>query len=379
MYIRISVAFFCSVLVSGCGVFQDRSQDYRAAGSIPPIQVPEDLRTLPMEPRYPIPEVARRDDAFYNPQEQGFSVPRPEPKNIEAEQARVKIQRVGERRWILVEAPTGQVWPLTQSFLSRQGVDVVRTQPATGLIETDWVQFSDDEDMKSQFRLRIEKSVRSEATEVHVEHRELPFAATPSGQWSEDPTNLARATWLMDELAQSLAASIDNRSASLLGQAVGGEPKAELSLLEGEPVLRLRLDDARAWATVAHAVDQQDFTRWDEDGAKRVFYVQYFGFDKQRNWFTRLFLGRGAQSVKEAPHSLAEVVNHLDESPEVRELFGSSEGIGYGDTLPNGAGYLVLLHRSEGQVLVRVRDHRGRRLESSANRRMLSEIHRQLI
>lgn len=377
MRIRISVALCCSLLLSAC-VFQDRSQDYLKAGSIEPITVPPELRTLPMEPRYPIPEVRLREDAFLDVRADGFRVPRPDAKNIEQDDARIKIQRVGERRWILAEAPTAQVWPLAQSFLSREGVEVVRTQPATGLIETGWVQFSDDDAVKSQFRIRIEKSVRAEATEVHVDHRELPVAAAPSEQWSDDPTSPERAEWMLNALAQSLAEFIDNRSASLLGQAVGGEPKAELTMVDGEPTLRLRLDPVRSWATVAHAVDQNHFTRWGEDGANRVFYVQYFGFDKRRNWFTRLFL-RGGQSVEEAPHSVSEVLSHLHQGPEVRELFGSMDGVEFGSALSNGAGYLVVLQRRGEDTLVRVRNHRGQLLDLPSGRRMLAEIYRQLI
>ena len=68
----------------------------------------------------------------------------------------------------------------------------------------------------------------------------------------------------MDNLANSLALGISNRSASLLGQTVGGDVKSGLTLYQGEPVLRLRLPLDRAKASLSRALESEGFVKWGQ-------------------------------------------------------------------------------------------------------------------
>ena len=155
--VRLFVFAICITTVSAC-VLRDRSKDYRRSGSITPIVLPEEMKGISLDPIYPIPAVQKRDDAFYDAEEDGFDIPRPEPMSSEAEQTRVKIQRVGQQRWIVLEAPPSQVWPLSQSFLARNGVLVSRSQPATGLIETIGLASKTMMRIKVGFRYALKKA-----------------------------------------------------------------------------------------------------------------------------------------------------------------------------------------------------------------------------
>lgn len=376
---RTPVLLVCfALLVSGC-IFRDRSDEYRRTGSIKPITLPEGVRSVPLEPLYPIPEVQRGEGSFYDLQTDGFEVPRPEPMSAEAEKSKIKIQKVGERRWILAEAPTSQVWPLAQSFFSSYGIEIAQSLPTTGLVQTGWVVFKADETTKSQFQIRIEQGLRPDTTEIHVLQHEVVADARELGAWPARSTNPEREGWMLDELANALAADIENRAASLLGQSVGGAVKAELFMDGAEPALRLRLSESRAWATVAHAMSREGYLLWDEDSERKLYYVQFRDPAKERNWFIRLFTFEPASAAKETPYKLNDLLTHLAPKEEVRGLFGDLPGVVFGEPLEKGLGYLVVLRPEAGDVIVRVRDHSGARLELAENKRMLAVMRRNLI
>lgn len=372
------VATVLSSSLSGC-IFRDRSEDYQRAGSIKPITLPEGVTSVPLEPLYPIPEVREQQAGFYDIRTDGFVVPRPEQMSAEGEKSKIKIQKVGERRWILAEASTSQVWPLTQSFLSRTGINVAQSMPSTGLIQTDWVEFNSDPGNKHQFRIRIEKGLRPETTEVHVLQLQARTEAGAPPVWPSTSMNAERESWLLEELANTLAGDIDNKAASLLGQSVGGEIKAELFIDGTEPALRLRLERSRAWATLAHAVTREGFIHWDESSDQGIFYTQFIDETQKRNWFIRLFTFEPAHLTKESSYKLSDVLGHLAPKEEARTLFGEVAGAAFGEPLEDAYGYLVVLYSDGDDYIVKVRNARGERIPLADNKRMLSIIRRNLI
>ena len=375
---KIATVIAVGLLLNGC-IFSDRSKVYQRSGSIKAIEVPENLDPAPMEPLYPIPNVKAQKDAFYDIETDGFVIPRPEPMSAEREASKIKIQKVGERRWMLAEASTSQTWPLAQSYLSSIGVDVLNSIPATGLIETDWVVLKANPEIKNQFRVRIEKGVNPETTELHVLQRQVAVGGKALDAWPSISQNPEREAWLLDGLANSLAGNIDNKAASLLGQSVGGEVKAELYMDGSEPALRLRLDHARAWATLAHALDKEGFTAWGENSGKSVFYVQYRDPHDKPSWFKRWFFFADDTVPDAPPYPLTEVLQHLNASPEVKTHFIDIENIDFAPPLENSTGYLVLLQAKNGEYRVTVRLSDGRLLDLPLNKKILSVVRRNLI
>lgn len=361
----------------GCSSF-GAVEEYQRSASIKSMGFPEGVNSVALPPLYPIPPAEVKEAAFYNIETDGFVVPRPEPMSAEREKSKVKIQKVGDRRWILVEASTSQVWPLTQNFLMQYDVGASRSQPVIGLIDTEGVVFRDDPNTTHQYRIRIEQGVREETTEVHVLQRTLPGGKGANAQWADKSLDPAREEWLLNELANSLAGNVGNRAASLLGQQVGGEIKAELFMDGKEPALLLRLDEQRAWATMAHAVNKDKFFLWDESSEQQVFYIQHEDLVPKRNWFLRLFLGEFAHGEKR-PFDVSTALSHLSETSEARSLFSHISKAQFSGALPEGKGLLVVLYKREGDVVVKVRDFAGRLLPLKENKTYLAVMRRHLI
>ncbi len=378
--------------LSGCGmlfkdeeaVFRNKGDHYLRSEPIGAIEVPEDMQSIPFEPLYPIPEVYATDEFGDQYTLYEYEVPRPDPINSDEQAFGVKIQKLGDERWIYLSASTSQVWPRTQSFLTSSDLGVVHADASAGVIETAWLQYKDDTENMARFRILLEKGIHPDTTEVHVLEHQLPMGTVVSSNepWPQISSSSEKEEWLLRELANHLAATIDNASASLLGQNVGGEAKAEFLRAGGEPTLRLRLSRERAWATLTHATRQDGFVTWGKDESKGVVYAGYSETQtEERGFFKRLFsFGDDGKLPEEARYPLDEVLQHLSGSEEVRSAFSGIDGVDYQDALRRqDEGYLVLLKHGEGYADVTVRDQRGRPMSSAETKRLLRLIRKNLI
>lgn len=376
--IRTVVLIVAAAALNAC-IYTDRSEIYQKSGSLKSLEIPEEVTSAPLEELYPIPRISPRADAFYNMEKDGFVVPRPDPMKAEAQGAQVRIQKVGDQRWILLEAPASQVWPLTQSFLSRVGIVVEQSNPGSGLIETRWVEFKSDETNKSRFRLKVEQGLRPDTTEVHVSAQQLPVDET-TDSWAGASADSERAGWLTEQLANNLALDVENSTASLLGQAVGGEVKANLMIDGEEPVLQLQVNRTRAWATLTHALQQDEFRLWGESPDRGVMYFQYLDPDKQRGRVMRLVRGKSIHQIEEPPHTLDTILSRLEDSPQVRKDFAEVDGAEFGKPPEPKIGYLLLLdYKGQADVRLIVRDMQGRVMDLRTHKKLLTEIRNNLI
>lgn len=360
------------------GVFRGKSRDYLDTGSIKPLSIPSELQGGSISQLYVIPEVSPSDE-FGDPIVLGkYEVPRPEPINVEKGNVGVKLQSLGEKKWIFLNASTSQVWPRTQNFLSEYGLNVAYSSPNKGIIETTDVVFKESPETRSRYRIYIEKGIHPETTEIHVVHIEFPSAQglPKSFTWPKVSHNVEHERTLLNELAGVLAKSVNNNSASLLGQNVGGDLKVEFVKEAKEARMRIHLDSDRAKATVAHALDRGGFMLWEEAEGSELFYV---GFDPDRDdspgFFSRLFRG----GSDKAPHSMEKVLQHLSNTQDVKNLFASTKGVAFSDPLPNASGLLVKIKQNNQGITVIVRDVRGERLADNETKELLRLIRQNLI
>lgn len=383
----------CSMFFGDSGVFRSRGKDYLGSGPIKPVEVPPDMQVTSLEELYYVPAVEVQDE-FGDRLELGdYEVPRPRPFTTDKSGVAVKIQSQLERRWIFLNASTSQVWPQTQSFLSSNGFDVEHSDANRGVIETGWMQFKNDPTTKSRFRIEIEKGIHPETTEVRVRQVELPMAEAPVADfsWPEVSDNPEREKFVVDNLAQALAANVDNKAASLMGQNVGGRDRIQYDSVRNEPQLKIRLPWQRAYASIAASVKSETFELWEQDGDRQLFYLDYdpdAGEKKEKGFFSKLAFWRSddadqAKSAAKAPYKLDEVLKQLEDKPSVRRVFGDMPGVNFGEDLPNGKGYLLVVQSSmengeEVQGII-VRDFRGRMLPPTLSKELLRQLRSNLI
>ena len=379
----LSLLSGCGFLFGDDGVFRNRSNDYLKTGSIKEIELPDGMTSTNLVPIYSIPDVEVVDefgDAFSIVE---YDIPMPDQLNIDKAAAGVKLQKLDGERWIFVKASPAQVWPRTQNFLSEYGIRVAKSDPYSGVIESDWVTFRDDDSMRSRFKLTLEKGIHQETTEIHV--RQLEVLTADAGlsvpAWPSQSVNSEREDWLIDNLSQELAKNIDNSSASLLGLNVGGELKASFSKKNGEPVIRIHLSPNRTWATLLYSSRQEAFRNWESSEPKGILYLDYNDeLTKKRGFFQRLaFWNKPKTSPETALVSLDELLSHLDNNSDVKALFGDIQGVSYAEASDKPEGYLLVVKREGDYSYVYLRDAQGNRLPILEAKQKLRMLRKNLI
>lgn len=376
------------VVLSSCGFFGDkgmlknRSKDYLLAEPIKPLEAPNNQAIPVFDALYPIPNVRATDEFGDKMNLLEYKVPRPRSINSDKKSFGVKIQKLEGLKWIAIGASTSQVWPHTQSFLSNTDLGVVESDALSGRIETDWLQFKDDDSKMARFQIRLEKGIHPDTTELHVLEVEYPMGTeVPMPMvWPEHSVDPEREHWLMRQLAEHLARSIDNTSASLLGQNIGGELKAGFDQESSEPTLMLHLPAERAWATLTHASGLEAFRKWEGNESQGVIYVGYSEkLLKKRGFFRKLWSFGRKPLPENGPHALSEVLQHLSGASEVKTLFADIEGVEYLSALPGVQGYLIVLKRTGAVTRVVIRDQRGRKLHPAEAKEKMRMLRKNLI
>ncbi|WP_045860658.1 outer membrane protein assembly factor BamC [Teredinibacter purpureus] len=374
----------CSAFFGEQGVFRSRGGDYVSASPIESLTLPDGVQAVPSEQMYRIPPVQAVDEFGDAVTLDGYEVPRPLPLGDKGEVG-VKIQKLGGNRWIYLNASTAQVWPRTQYFLSQYNLDVVLSNAAAGIIETDWLQFNDDEINAVRFQIKLAKGIHPETTEVHVlqmERTREEAKENPGVPWPTESDNEDREAWLLKELATTLAETVDNNSASLLGQNVGGELKAGFTRFENEPTLSIKLPTDRAWATLVHAANKEGYKTWESNSDLGLIYVGYSPYGEDGvGFFRRLAFWSSTEGLPEtAPYDLSVLLKNLSVTDAAKARFESIDGAVFsGKKLEGAQGYFIVAHPRATELLVNIRDHRGDRLPEAIAKDFLRLLRKNLI
>ncbi len=259
----------CGWVFGDKGMFRDRGDDYRKARVEPPLELPEGVASPVMEGNYAIPPISDQSKL-----EGDFAVPRPAPLAEEAEHESVRINKLGNQQWILVDGSPGEVWPRLRGFLNLNQIVLRRADAVTGIMETVWMQPAAEGTLKERYRLRIEQGVQRGTSEVYVLQANITAGEQ---QWPSSSSNPEREATMVKELSQYLADSVAVASVSMLAeQAIDSSGKVSIEQpQDGAPYLKLDLSFARAWASLGLALNKAKFTIDDLDRSQKLYYVNY--------------------------------------------------------------------------------------------------------
>ena len=299
------------VLLGGCrltrddkGLFVDPRDDYLAAKAGAPLVVPEGMADLTIKNALPIPDVVEQPITKVFPR----AAPRPDVlvgRDFDA----VRIQRLGDRRWIVLGDPPAQVWPLTKQFLADNGVGLGQEDAIAGVVDSAWIVVADQEygDVirsairdgraehakgagaavpagRDRLRFRVERGIRRGSTEVHVVH-ERAIGVDDSLATALPEVQAEVTAQLAEYYAAGVAASV-----SMVGRDIASVHKAEIVKDDkGYPALHLRVDFDRAWATVNQALQRAEIGA--EGDLENAVYAAVFPTAGRRGWLKRIVPG----------------------------------------------------------------------------------------
>ena len=308
----------CSWLFGDDGIFRDSGNDYRKARVEPPLKLPKNIDGDAIDDSYAIPPIDDRTSLSGD-----FVVPRPEPMQ-EVDQDNVRINTLGDSRWILANGSPGQVWPRLRGFLNLNHLRVERADASSGILETGWLQPKGEGLLQERYRLRIEQGIQRGTSEVYVLQADLRAG---KDQWPKHSTNVEREKLMVQELAQYLADSAAAAAVSMLAQQAI-DSSGRVSLREDDkqqPYLQLQLPFPRAWASIERALERAGFTVDDLNREQRTYYVSYKDKDDEEDepgFFSSLFGGdkddKGTPYLLYVKESDAETV-HISIAPREKD------------------------------------------------------------
>jgi outer membrane protein assembly factor BamC len=324
----LSAVMAAMFALGGCSgsLIEGKKIDYKSAGSVKPLDVPADLSLPPASDRYKVPESSAGSATASEYAEGQGARAAAGPAPVLPLQEKVRIERAGSHRWLVVDAEPEALWPVIRQFWQDSGFLIDTESQQTGIMETDWAEnrakipdsvirnmlgkvldgaYSFPE--RDKFRTRLERSQTSGSTEIYISHRGMAQTNISKDRYSE------RIYWqvrppdpeLEVEMLSRLAIRLGARDEQITAQLKTPEqPKAAISKT-GERAEALLLVDSfdRAWRRVGLALDRVGFTVEDRDRSKGLYYVRYVDADasgkgETEGFWSKMAFWRGDDAKK---------------------------------------------------------------------------------
>ena len=306
---KLLAALLIMATQSGCSivnaVFPDHSQDYKKAKTAARLEVPPELKTTTLSDSLPV-----ADDTAslvdYSRKQQRASQPGAS-NQVMPEQKGVHLERDRDRYWLVVDGDPQTVWSRAREFWLAKGFLIVREDPATGILETDWVENGSNTPqglvqgvigrvfdkmhssaLRDKFRMRLERGEKQGTTEIYITHQGIEENMQGADDiqtavWEPRPSDPGLEVEKLKQLLVFLGVEPE-RVEALAGAA---KPKPErASLLKDGPdhtTLVLHEDFSRAWRSIGIALDRVGFAVEDRNRSDGIYYVRYRDLVKAEN------------------------------------------------------------------------------------------------
>lgn len=284
-------------------VLPKREATYKSSRSLPPLEVPPDLSSAALGDALQVPGDAAGSATYSQYETASRQVASVGGTGVLVDPSNVRIERAGDERWLVVEAPPAQVWPRIRDFWLEQGFLIQVEDPSIGIMETDWAEKRAaikgglmqslvsklssafyGVATRDKFRTRIERGASGGVTEVYVSHRgaEEVVSEAPSSVPSADDVR----SWQPRPADPELEAEMLARMLVFFGEdeddarqrIAEAEPRPERARLQrdgGGSLLTLEEPFSRAWRRTGLALDRVGFTVEDRDRSRGLYFVRY--------------------------------------------------------------------------------------------------------
>ena len=333
--VGVATLFFtlsCGLAKQSLSVIVNEPENYLEAEERRKISVPQDLEKDNIGDVWEIPEIELLPASKYYP----ASVPRPVSIVGEADPNLIRIQKLGDRSWMVVQRKPDTVWPLVRQFLNFNEVEVESERPSDGVIVTKPLavtEVSKGSLLHSLVRaehaaatdddflvFRVEQGMRRGSSEVHLRYlndqSQLNYV-----DWSLSSPQSEIANAILRLLAQFEVDDVSSDAVSRIGQEVAPLPKIELFRDEmGFPMLRFNVDFERTWATVISALERSPYGVATKEREERLIElaIEEDKLDRnQREMLVDLLVEIKQQTPESSPLLIQLKVNPYEKSNEI--------------------------------------------------------------
>ncbi|MDD5241211.1 MAG: outer membrane protein assembly factor BamC [Sulfuricella sp.] len=303
-FLASAMVIMVLALIAGCGstsLLEGKKIDYKSAGKLPPLEIPPDLTSPAADNRFAVPDASPQGSAtfsVYNKERAGQPQTATAASNLLPAQDKVRVERAGTQRWLVVNATPEQIWPVVKEFWQENGFLIKVEVPESGVMETDWAEnrakipqdairsvlskvidglYSTAE--RDKFRTRLERGAEQGTTEIYISHRGM-YEVLEGGDggnrtiWQPRPADPELEADMLRRLMVRFGVE-EVRSKSLMTADSKRERAKVTHTREGTGKLELTDTFDRAWRRVGLALDRVGFTVVDRDRSKGLYFVRY--------------------------------------------------------------------------------------------------------
>ena len=304
-------------------VLPAKEAKYKSSRSLPPLEVPPDLHSAGIQDALLLPGESTLGSATlsdYQGQDSNAiltAVVLPELTDI-------RVDRDGDKRWLVINAPAEAVWPKVRSFWLDAGLLIRLEDPSIGIMETDWVENRADIPQgiirnflqkittklysaatRDKFRVRLERGIEPGTTELYLSHRGAEEVAQGEGfVWQPRPSDPELEAEMLNRLLVYFGLNREHAGRALASQSNHEERAHMVRASSGITRLALDEDFSRAWRRTGLALDRVGFTVEDRDRSRGLYFVRYVdplkdvSEEEGEGWLSKLkFWGEEGEAV----------------------------------------------------------------------------------
>jgi outer membrane protein assembly factor BamC len=314
-FMKLRFLFLLSVVVlAGCSgtPFETKRVDYKSEATVPAatLETPPDLTPVTGDEHFDVPgRTTTLTD--YNKNRPGAAAAAAATMAsgpvVPNTSGKVKLERDGAVRWLVVQGTPAQLWPQLKDFWTKNGFTLKVDDPQLGVLETEWnenranlpqdfirkylgkvLDSVYDTSLRDKYRTRVEPGTEAGTTNIYITHKGMQEISQGSELnakvlWQPRPSDPELENEFIRRMAVSFGVE-QGQAQSLVASSDAGKPtEANRTQVapgaDGDPVLTLKEPFDRAWRRVGLALDRGGFTVEDRDRVEGIYYVRYTDTD----------------------------------------------------------------------------------------------------
>ncbi len=295
-----------AVFVTGCGSSLQQTIDehlpsadtqYQSSRSLPPLEIPPDLSSATIKDGAVVPQVDASGSMRYSDYA-GTGKAKKEGERrgtVLPSLQKVRVERNGDKRWLVIQATAEQVWPRAHDFWLENGFLIKSAEPGIGILETDWAEKRESHPtglvqgllskiskqiysfaVRDKFRVRLERGSLADSTELFISHQRVEEVAVKDDIiWQTSPADPELEAEMLNRMLLYFGVT-EEKVVEIMAATASRAPRAHLVKDEqGSTTLSLREGFSRAWRRTGLALDRVGFTVQDRDRSRGLYFVRY--------------------------------------------------------------------------------------------------------
>lgn len=310
---QVVVILVVALASGGCDSIPFFGKDaYKSAKEGPPLEVPPDLTSPGDSERNA--EAQSQGSTTFSDFSKGKGPQAGTSNVLPVFDERLRIEREGSQRWLVVPAKPEAVWPVVRQFWLDNGFVLKTEMPEAGVMETDWEEHRErvpeggirgllnkvitmvsSTSQRDKYRTRLERTGDPDTTDIFISHRGMVEVFENEYQdhtiWQPSPPDPQLEAEMLSRLMVRFGT--DEEKAKALAADAPVTARASLSKQpDGSGSLSLKDSFDRAWRRVGLALDRVGFTVEDRDRSQGLYYVRYADPDAaeyhKKGWLDKL-------------------------------------------------------------------------------------------